>query len=605
VKTLEGAQRFPDVRLVRLGSESASTDDFAAYRKHFGDECILFLTLSSSETGNTTQFRMTRNDAVTEERLPVGFPADGIEVLLLDERGREVPTGETGEVAVRGRHLSPGYWRNESLTAERFSKGSGSEDLRVFYSGDLARRSTDGLLHFMGRKDTRVKVHGYRVELSEIEDTLTRQPEVERAVVVARSLPDGDTQLVAYVIPRPGQTCAAETLRHALRTTLPGYMVPGAFVFLTEFPITPHGKIDRQALPLPDGQKTPARRILKPRDVVERNLARIFESVLGLSPVGRGDDFFDLGGTSLQSVEVLAAIEEVFDVALPPSALVEHSTVERLAPLLSEQAVIRSSRPLVVLRTGGGGRPLFLVHSGQGDVVTYGLLVRKLRERPIYGLQAIGLQGESWPLMDIPAMAARYLPEILAQDPEGPYLLAGTCMGGIVAFELAQRLVLMGRTVNLVALIDSPTPPYSGRRSRWHEAMLDPLRDAFRMLRWGAVRASGWPVKVGQVPAYRRFVAGMTGRANRRYHPAYYPGTITLILTTDTKFAAGDRRRLMARYARETRMVTVPGNRTGLFVRPAVDELAREFQACLDFAESGRPLLDVSLADSPVKRITR
>jgi pimeloyl-ACP methyl ester carboxylesterase len=245
---------------------------------------------------------------------------------------------------------------------------------------------------------------------------------------------------------------------------------------------------------------------------------------------------------------------------------------------------VPSSRPLVVLRPGQGGQPLFLVHSGQGDVLTYGLLVRKLRDRPVYGLQAVGLQGESWPLMTIPAMAERYLPEILAREPVGPYLLAGTCMGGIVAFELAQRLVRLGRAVNLVALMDSPAPPYSGRRARWHEAVLDPLRDVFRMLRWGLARVGGFNVTGRQLPAYRRFVAGMTGRANRRYRPGFYPGTITLLLTTGTEFPAGDRRRLMARYARQTRTIALPGTRPGLFVRPAVDELARQLQGCLDLA---------------------
>ena len=155
-----------------------------------------------------------------------------------------------------------------------------------------------------------------------------------------------------------------------------------------------------------------------------------------------------------------------------------------------------------------------------------------------------------------------------------------------MAFELAQRLVQMGRPVNLVALMDSPTPPYSGRRSRWHEAVLDPLRDALRIVRWGVVRASGWKMTASRLPAYRRFVAGMTGRAHRRYRPVFYPGTITLMLTAGTKYPTGDRRRLMACYARETRTVTIPGSRPGLFVRPAVDELARQLQVCLDLAEN-------------------
>jgi amino acid adenylation domain-containing protein len=589
VKTLDGRQHFPDVRLVRLGSESATSEDFAAYRKHFTDNCVLFLTLSSSETGNTTQFRMTRNDAVSDGRLPVGFPADGIEVLLLDERGREVANGETGEIAVRGRYLSPGYWRNESLTAERFSRSSSPDDLRVFYSGDLASRDADDLLRFMGRKDTRIKFRGYRVELSEIEDTLVRQPEVERAVVVGRPLPGGDTQLVAYVIPRTGQTCTSETLRRALRTTLPGYMVPAAFVFLEEFPLTPHGKIDRQALPAPEKPRAHARHGAKPRDVIEKTLARIWESVLGIVPIGRRDDFFELGGTSLQSVEVLLHIEERLGALLPPSVLAEHSTIEQLAAVLAGHVVFFSPSPLVPLRAASTGRPLFLVHSGQGDVVTFGKLARRLPDRPVYGLQSVGLQGESWPLMSVPAMARRYLPEIIAKDPTGPYLLGGTCMGGLVAFEVAQMLVRQGRKVGLLALLDVRYPLPAGQHhdplERFYGPLRDPVRDGFRILRWSIARAAGLGRTARWLPAYRRFVAHMNSRANRSYKPAFYPGALTLFITADTKFPREDLRLLMRRCAKESRVITLPGVRSGLFVRPAVDELARQLHVCLELAE--------------------
>jgi len=585
VTTLTGNERFPNIRLVRLASEAATAKDFAAYQRHFRDDCILLSTYSSSETGSIAQQRFIKSDSVAAGRLPVGWPKLGMEVRLWDEHGQEVREGETGEIVARSRYISPGYWRQQSLTKERFSPDPDRESFRLYRSGDLGRLLPDSSLMFMGRRDHQVKVHGYRVETSEIEDALSGQPEVQAAVVVPRTLASGDTQLDAYVVLQAKQRCDTEELRRRLRKALPGYMVPVGFVFLDKFPLTPHGKVDRAALPPPPETSHRTQRTLKPRDVVERNLAKIFESVLGVSPVGRRDDFFDLGGTSLQSVEVLTAIEEVFDVALPPSALIEHSTVERLAPLLSNHAVIPSSRPLVELRKGDGQRPLFLIHSGQGDVVTYGLLIRKLRDRPVFGLQAVGVQGESWPLMSIPAMADRYLPEILAKDPTGPYLLAGTCMGGIVAFELAQRLVKMGRKVNLLALMDSPAPPYSGRRALWHEVVIDPFRDAVRVCRWGIGHALGQKIPVRKLPSYRRFVAGMTGLANRRYRLEPYPGTLTLFLTADTEFSAGDRRRVMAGYARETRTLIIPGSRPGLFVRPAVDELARQLQSCLEMAE--------------------
>jgi amino acid adenylation domain-containing protein len=594
IRTLKDGERFPTVRVVRFGSEPATADDFAAYRKHFAAQCFLLNTLSSTETGNITQHRFSSDDRVAPGRLPVGTAATGVELQLLDEQKCEVGEGEIGEITVKSRFLSPGYWRNESLTAERFSEGRKPGDGRVFHTGDLGRHTADGSLMFMGRKDTRVKIHGYRIEVSEIEDALLHQPEVEGAVVCTREAPTNDIQLVAYVILRIGRKCTAETLRRVLRSSLPGYMVPASFVFLEKFPLTPHGKIDRQALPPPPENKPPLRRGSRPRDVVESQLARIWQSALGVSQIGRHDDFFDLGGTSIQSAEVLARIEELFGAPLSPSTLIEYSTIERLAGLVAGYVLIPSPSPLVTLRAANTGRPLFLVHSGQGEVTSYGLLVRRLPGRPIYGLQSVGLQGEGWPLMSIRAMARRYLPEIVAKDPTGPYLLGATCMGGMVAFEMAQMLVRQGRPVGLLALFDVPGPVPKWQHhdwvERWYAPIRDPVRDAFRILRWAIIRAAGLGRTPRGVSAYRRFVANMNSRANRRYHPEFFPGTLTLFNTADqSKYPRLDFRLLMRQYAKETRIIPLPGNRAGLFARPVVDELARQLQICLDRVEGKGP----------------
>ena len=593
IRTLKNGECFPAVRLVRFGSEPAISDDFAAYKKHFTAGCVLLNTLSSTETGNVTQLRFTQNDRVAPGRLPAGWPAAGMEILLLDGNGREVRDGEVGEIAVSSRYLSPGYWRNESLTAACFSEGRGPDGVRVFHSGDLGRRTADGSLMFMGRKDARVKVHGYRIEVSEIEDALVHQPEVEGAVVGTCEAPNHDTQLVAYVVLRPGRKCTAETLRRILRSTLPGHMVPASFIFLEKFPLTPHGKIDRQALRPPPENRPPPSRGSRPRDIVESQLARIWQSVLEIPRIGRHDDFFDLGGTSIQSAEVLARIEELYGASLSPSTLVEHSTIERLAGLVAGYVVIPSPSPLVTLRTADAGRPLFLVHSGQGDVTSYGLLVRRLPGRPIYGLQSVGLQGESWPLMGIQAMAQRYLREIVAKDPTGPYLLGATCMGGMVAFEMAQMLVRQGRKVGLLALFDVPCPlpiwQHHDLIERLYGPLRDPVRDGFRMLRWAIIRAAGLSRNPRVAIAYRRFVSHMNGRANRRYQPEFFPGTITLFNTVESKFPREDRRLVMRRYARETQVILLPGNRSGLFARPVVDELARQLQSALALAEGKGP----------------
>jgi acetoacetyl-CoA synthetase len=330
-------------------------------------------------------------------------------------------------------------------------------------------------------------------------------------------------------------------------------------------------------------------RAQRPRDVIETRVARIWESHLNLAPIARRDDFFDLGGTSLQAVAVLGSLEELFGVALPPSTLVAHSTVEQLAGLLVDHAVIPSPGPLVQRREGAGGRPLFLIHSGQGDVASYGLLTRRLPGRPIYGLQSIGLQGESWPLMSVPAMARRYLPEIIAKDPTGPYLIAGTCMGGMVALELAQILVQQGKKIGLLGLLDSQFPQSKSRLQPWPKriylSLRTPVHDARRSLRWKIIRAAGLGRNRRLLPAYRRFVVHLNSRANQSYRPAFYPGEITLFLTVGTRFTHEDPRLMVRQFAQSTHMVAIPGERPGLFMKPAVDELARQLQTCLESAE--------------------
>jgi amino acid adenylation domain-containing protein len=577
---------FENVRLVRLGGEPLLRGDAELFRQVCPEPCRLMNSFSLTETGLVTALATDKKSLPSDARVPVGHPVRGVEVLLLDEKNQPVPRGGEGRIAVRSAHLRQGYWRQPALTAKNFHADARDPNLRIFITADLGKWLSDGSLEHLGRADDVVKIHGQRVDLRAVEIALHSTGLVKEVAATAPEDGSGERRLAVYFVPRDGADTSPQNFRKQLRVQLPEHLVSNYFFSLEKLPQTPGGKIDRRALPAPPPIQTiPLTADSTPQNSVEKKLAVIFETILGLAPIGRHDDFFDLGATSLKMVEARAAIEELFNVSLPVSTFIERSTIEKLAPLLSDSVAIPSPRPLVTLRAAEHGRPLFLVHSGQGEVVTYGLMVRRLSERPVYGLQAPGIQGENWPLMSIPQMADRYLPEVLECDPTGPYLLAGTCMGGMVAFELAQRLVRMGRRVGLLALIDSPTAPFSGRRAIWHEVLLDPLRDALRILRWSLLRRHGFPITARRLPAYRRFVAAMTEYANRHYHPSNYPGAITLMLTEDTQYPVKDRRRLISRYARETRTCTIPGARTGLFLRPQVDELARHLQAALEFAD--------------------
>ncbi len=394
--------------------------------------------------------------------VPIGRPIANARLHVLDEDLRLVPLGVAGELYVGGAGLARGYLGQPDRTAERFVPDPFSEVCeaggRLYRSGDRVRYLADGSLEFLGRTDHQVKLRGFRIEPAEIEAALVAAPGVREAVVILQGEGTECRRLVAYVAGEPEAALRTEDLRGVLQQRLPAYMVPAAFVILSSLPLTANGKVDRAALPMPDGGRRPASGVLlAPRDPLELALARVWEELLGLSPVGVRDDFFRLGGHSLLAVRLLAQIERLFARRLPLAQLMQNPTVEGLAARLRQGGPL--PEPVLVTLQEGSGRPLFLVHPVGGGVLCYADLVRRLGPgRPVYGLQR---PEEEAGLDDtLEAMAARYLAEIRSVQPHGPYRLGGWSMGGLVAFEMACQLTLLGEAVELLALLD-PTPPTS------------------------------------------------------------------------------------------------------------------------------------------------
>ncbi|MFE5908829.1 amino acid adenylation domain-containing protein [Streptomyces wedmorensis] len=278
-----------------------------------------------------THHRVERADPLTGD-VPIGKPMDNRRVYVLDEHLDPVPTGTVGELYLGGEGLARGYFGNAALTAERFVPdpfhGVGA---RMYRSGDLARWTRDGVLMFVGRTDDQVKVRGYRIELGEIETALARQDGVARVAVVVRQDQPGDERLVAYVVPAAGRTPDPAALAERVGRTLPAYMVPSAFVTLTELPLTPNGKLDRRALPAPDYGGGTGR---GPSTPEEHRLCAVFAEILGLERVGIDEGFFSLGGDSLLATRLRSRIRTELGVELRAQALVRNPTVAELAQLL-------------------------------------------------------------------------------------------------------------------------------------------------------------------------------------------------------------------------------------------------------------------------------
>jgi amino acid adenylation domain-containing protein len=329
-------ERTPDcVRLVVLGGEEARKTDADLYREKFAPHCILVNGLGPTESTVSLQYFVTRERELRRASLPVGYPVEETEVLLLDEEGRDVEI--YGEIALKSAHVALGYWRRPELTAAAFMSHPSGSAQRVYRTGDLGRRLHDGSIEFIGRKDLQVKIRGFRVELGEVEELLRRHPGVsECAVTLRESLPGGEKRLVAYFVRDSEQAASSEDLRAYLSERLPAYMIPSAFAWVESMPLMPNGKVNRAALPrVFDFGSQADTAFAPPTSDIEQALAKIWQDTLKVEKVGVGDSFFDLGGHSLLLLEVQSRLREVFNSDLSIVDLFKYATISSLASYLS------------------------------------------------------------------------------------------------------------------------------------------------------------------------------------------------------------------------------------------------------------------------------
>jgi amino acid adenylation domain-containing protein len=362
VRTVDSEFVFPNVRAVRLSSESVTSEDVASFRRHFLPETILVHTLASSETGNIAWARWTKKDDVPAGRIPIGRVSRGIEVLLLGEDGRPVQRGEIGEIAVKSRYVAAGYWRDPELTAQRFSSDLDGRGTRLVRNGDWGRINAKGHIEFAGRKDDRIKIRGNRIELADIESALAKLPGIEGAAAVAVPRQNNEPMLVAFVVKTEDASWSMPRLRHAVSANLPLHMVPSRFVFVDRLPFGASGKIDRDALrtyqlPLRENENGEV-----PQTETETLLADIWAEVLDVPQIFRDDDFFNLGGDSLKGAVVAAQVHSAFGIALSLGALADHPTIFALASFIEDcrrAGVVGLPPILSVLRCGPAPLSLF------------------------------------------------------------------------------------------------------------------------------------------------------------------------------------------------------------------------------------------------------
>ncbi|WP_420718389.1 amino acid adenylation domain-containing protein [Pyxidicoccus sp. MSG2] len=547
--------------------------------------------------------------------VPIGRPVANTRVHVVDRHGQLAPVGVPGELLIGGIQVGRGYWRRPELTAERFVPDafSGVPGARLYRTGDLARWLPDGTLEYLGRLDFQVKLRGFRIELGEVEAALRAHPGVGEAVVVAREDGPGGMRLVAYVVPTAtGSEVEVTELRTFLSQRLSAYMVPSAFAVLRALPLTPSGKVDRRSLPAPeDGAATSGSAYEPPQTPLEEALATVWAQVLRMEPgrVGRRDDFFALGGHSLLATQVMARLREALGVDVPLRALFEAPTVERLAAWLEGARSDGPARHCVTLQAAGTGTPVFLVHAVGGAVGPYRELARKLG-RPVYGLQATGLDGREPPLDTVEALARRYVEAVRAVRPEGPYVLGGWSLGGVVAFEMARELERQGQRVELLVLLDSFAPAegmsshepddtlllagmamdlarMAGADPTLRPELLEGQSDEERLSRVARhAREAGWlppEVRDADLRAWRDVMRANL-RAQMAWRPSEYRGPVLLLRAKDSQREhAVDATHGWSRWVTSRLMVEdVPGDHYSALRAPHVNAVATRLTRHLD-----------------------
>ncbi|MBH8561107.1 amino acid adenylation domain-containing protein [Nostoc sp. CENA67] len=615
VDTFTGTEQFPKIRLVKLGGEATLQRDIEAYKKYFSTKSILYASLGATETGTFCNFIVDHHSKITNSTVPIGYPVSDMQIVLLNEAGEEVGYGDIGEIAVKSKYLALGYWQKPEQTKAAFLPTSEDGEERIYRTGDLGRIEPDGCLIHMGRKDFQVKIRGFRIEVAEIEMALFKTGKLKEVVVVAREDIANDKKLVAYLVAQQQTKPTTQELRDYLRDKLPDYMIPSAFVFLDRLPLTPNGKVDRLALPAPSFT---LENCVSPRDDLERQLIQIWESVLGIHPIGIQDNFFDLGGNSLLAVRIFAEIEQKFGHQLPLAALFPSGTVEELAQIIREKQNQSKAcwSSLVKIQPQGSKPPLFLIHSLGGEILCYRNLATYLGvEQPVYGLQPQGLDGKQSPFVCIEDMAFHYIQEIQTIQPQGPYFLAGYSFGGVVAFEIAQQLHKQGQKVGLVAMFDTCRPGYSQRLSFWQRIPihLDNLIQQGPHYIWHKAVGLSQVVSYHLQQGYKHYlniapqvlnaavnspqtekyldIIGANAQALSNYTFQKYPGNITLFRTEDKnrsdavgvqydpQFGWGDI--VMGNLDIDY----IHGSHLSLLDEPCVQVLAEKFRVCLEKAQ--------------------
>ncbi|QEM10871.1 amino acid adenylation domain-containing protein [Mucilaginibacter rubeus] len=392
--------------------------------------------------------------------ITIGKPMDNVQIYILNKENQLSPVGVSGEICIGGIQVARGYLNQPELTNEKFIKDPFAETpgTRLYRTGDLGRWLPDGDIEYLGRMDDQVKIRGFRIELGEIENVLLQSGLVSQAVVLSKPDIDGVNRLIAYVTSDTGYDKPA--LIAYLTAHLPEYMVPKLWVLLDKLPVTTHGKVDKRALPDVDMAEQLNYNYVAPRNKTEEGLAAIWQRLLGIDKISIHDNFFELGGHSILAMRLIAAVKKELSINITIRDLFINPTIAKLYRR-SQNQNIDLTQSLIPIKTTGNKTPLYIVCGAGGTAFKFKDFVNLLDpEQPVYGLQQpLHISNPADFPDTIEGIAERYVTEMLLDNPYGPYALAGHCLGGMIAVEMASQLQAMGKKISMLAMFDADAKP--------------------------------------------------------------------------------------------------------------------------------------------------
>jgi len=522
---------------ILTGGEAISVDHVKRAVKALPNTKLIHVYGPTESTTFATAQAIVAPLAANAGSLTIGGPIANTTCYVLDEKMQAVPIGVAGELYIGGDGVAREYLNRPELTAERFVKDpfNATTNSRLYKTGDIVRWLPNGKIDFVGRADNQVKLRGYRIELGEIETALRNHPQISNAAVIIKEYSVTDKRLIAYVVTEGEVAELAYTLREFLSGSLPTYMVPSLFVELEEIPLTINGKLDRKALPEIRNTTTESQASEQPQNETQRKLHTIWRRLLQNNEIGIYDNFFDLGGHSLLTIQLIKLINEKTGVQLQIADVFEQPTIAGLEKLIAgETSTLFRPQALIRLKPQGDYPPIFLL-----QMTSLNIGRRLHTERAVFEIDLTYFSGEL-PDSSIQILAATYLADMQSIQANGPYTIAAHGIGCVIACEMLQQLTMLGKTVSHLSLI-APPPLVTRKRKDRSENILEPVYSA-KVSRLHSTLCKWYALCGGRPPGYlRQFWRLITAdKMISAYNPVEIPEAVIRDTRIDVYFSGGE-----------------------------------------------------------------